>query len=154
MDTIDRLDRQILVQLQRDTNLPLDEMAERIGLSRNAIWRRIKALEASGIITRRVAILDADKLGLGLSVFVFIRTDRHDPDWLSAFAKATADMPEIQAAFRMTGDLDYLVRARVENVADYDRLYQQLIRRVEMSDVSASFVMEDIKDTTELPISY
>ncbi|MEE9428354.1 MAG: Lrp/AsnC family transcriptional regulator [Paracoccaceae bacterium] len=152
MDDIDQIDRRILGQLQRDSNQPLEILAEKVGLSRNAIWRRIKALENSGVIRRRVAILDPEKLGIGLSVFILIRTDQHDPDWLAAFAKATADMPEIQSAFRMTGDLDYLVRARVKNVADYDRLYQQLIRRVEMSDVSASFVMEEIKDTTELPL--
>lgn len=152
MDNIDHTDRRILSQLQRDSSQPLDDLAEKVSLSRNAVWRRIKALEAAGIIARRVAILDPDRLGLGLSVFIFIRTDRHDPDWLAGFARATAEMPEIQAAFRMTGDLDYLVRARVKSVADYDRLYQQLIRRIDMSDVSASFVMEEIKDTTELPL--
>lgn len=153
MDMIDQIDRRILGQLQQDANLPLEELGDRVGLSRNAIWRRIKALERDGIIDRRVAILNPGKLGLDLSVFIFIRTDRHDPDWLSTFARATADLPEIQATYRMSGDLDYLVKARVRNVADYDRLYQRLIRRVDMSDVSASFVMEEIKDTTELPLS-
>ena len=148
----DELDRKILTQLQRNTDLPLEEIAQRVGLSRNAVWRRIKILEESGIIDRRVAILNAEKLDLGLSVFILIRTVSHDPKWLDSFAKATRTMPEIQGAYRMTGELDYLVRARVANVAAYDSLYQRLIRKVEMSDVSASFVMEEIKDTTELAI--
>ncbi len=104
------------------------------------------------MIAKRVALLDAEKLGLGLTVFILIRTSSHDADWLAKFARATREMPEILGAYRMTGDLDYLIRARVADVAGYDRLYRRLIERVEMSDVSASFVMEEIKETTELPI--
>jgi Lrp/AsnC family transcriptional regulator len=152
MEIINPIDRRILVQLQRNADLALDEIAERVALSRNAVWRRIKALEASGVIAKRVAILDAAKLNLGLSVFILIRTAQHDPKWLETFSKMTADLPEIQAAYRMSGELDYLVRARVADVADYDRLYQRIIRRVDLSDVSASFVMEDIKETTELAL--
>jgi len=152
MHELDTLDHKILAELQRDCDVSLDALGDKIGLSRNACWRRIKALEAAGIIRRRVALLDAAKLGLGLTVFIQIRTNSHDPSWLGKFARATATMPEIQGAYRMTGDLDYLIRARVADVADYDRLYQQLIARVPLSDVSASFVMEEIKDTTELPI--
>jgi Lrp/AsnC family transcriptional regulator len=99
-----------------------------------------------------VAILDPDKLDLRLSVFIQIRTNRHDPDWLANFAKATRDMPEILAAYRMTGDLDYLVNARVADMAAYDAFYQRLIRKVDISDVSASFVMEELKKTTALPL--
>ncbi|MDE3120953.1 MAG: Lrp/AsnC family transcriptional regulator, partial [Paracoccaceae bacterium] len=91
-------------------------------------------------------------VGLGLTVFMLIRTDTHTPDWLQKFAKATRDMPEILGAYRMTGDLDYLIRARVADVKDYDRLYQALVQRVALADVSASFVMEEIKETTELPL--
>ena len=149
---IDQTDRRILQLLQRDAGQSLDTLAEAVGLSRNAIWRRIKALEDRGVIRARVALLDPDKLNLGLTVFMLIRTNAHAPDWLDRFARATRDMPEILGAYRMTGDLDYLIRARVADMKAYDRLYQQLIRRVEMSDVSASFVMEELKETTELPL--
>jgi len=152
METFDTLDRKILAELQRDCDISLDSLGERIGLSRNACWRRIKALEAEGVLKSRVALLDAAKLDLGLAVFIQIRTSKHDADWLTAFARATRDIPEILGAYRMTGDLDYLIRARVRDVADYDRLYQRLIARVPLSDVSASFVMEEIKDTHELPL--
>ena len=152
MNDIDRIDRQILKHLQRDAMLSLDSLGSKVNLSRNACWRRIKMMQDAGIIKRRVAVLDPTKIGLGLTVFIQIRTNSHDPEWLEKFARATRSIPEIQGAYRMTGDLDYLIRARVADVADYDRLYQQLITRIELSDVSASFVMEEIKDTTELPL--
>lgn len=152
MEKFDEFDRRILGELQRDASTALEELGARVGLSRNAVWRRIRALEAAGVIRARVALLDADKLGLGLSVFMLIRTDKHAPDWLGRFAKATRDMPEILGAYRMTGELDYLIRARVADVKAYDALYQRLIRRIELADVSASFVMEEIKDTTQLPV--
>ena len=152
MKTIDQIDARILAELQRDANRPLDALADTVGLSRNGIWRRMKALEARGIIRGRVALLDPAKLSLGLTVFMMIRTNAHAPDWLDRFSRATREMPEILGAYRMTGDLDYLVRARVADVAAYDRLYQRLIRKVPMSDVSASFVMEELKETHELPL--
>ena len=152
MHKIDPTDRRILSELQRDCDQSLEALSDKISLSRNALWRRIKTLEADGVIKRRVALLDPAKLGLGLEVFIQVRTSNHDPDWLTKFARATRTLPEIQGAYRMTGDLDYLIRARVRDVADYDRLYQRLIDRVPLSDVSASFVMEEIKDSTELPL--
>ena len=152
MKTIDHIDARILTELQRDADRPLDALADTVGLSRNGIWRRMKALEARGIIRGRVALLDPAKLSLGLTVFMMIRTNAHAPDWLDKFSRATREMPEILGAYRMTGDLDYLVRARVADVAAYDRLYQRLIRKVPMSDVSASFVMEELKETHELPL--
>ena len=152
MVDIDAFDQKILHQLQRNATIPLEKLGDAVGLSRNAVWRRVRALAATGVIARRVAILDAEKLGLDLSVFIFVRTRAHDPDWLGKFAAATRAMPQIQGAYRMTGDLDYLIRARVRDMADYDALYQRLIRKVEMSDVSASFVMEEIKETTALPV--
>ena len=148
---IDESDRRILRQLQRQADVGLDALGEKVGLSRNACWRRIRILEENGLIKKRVAILDADKLNLGLSVFIQIRTNQHDPDWLNNFASVIREMPEILGAYRMTGDLDYLIRARVTDVAAYDRLYQRLIKRVDISDVAASFVMEELKETTELP---
>lgn len=152
MKDIDPLDRKILSVLQRDADLAIEEIGDQIGLSRNACWRRIKRLEAEGIIRGRVALLDPKALGLGLQVFIAVRTNSHDPDWLTKFSQATRDLPEIIGAYRMSGDLDYLIRARVADISDYDALYQRLIRRVPMSDVSASFVMEEIKDTTALPV--
>lgn len=152
MKTFDTHDRRILAELQRDCDISLDALGEKIGLSRNACWRRIKALHSEGVIRARVALLDPAALGLALTVFIQVRTDRHDPEWLNKFARATRAIPEILGAYRMTGDLDYLIRARVADVADYDRLYQRLIERVTFSDISASFVMEEIKDTTELPL--
>lgn len=152
MANIDTFDGKILRLLQSDADMPLETIGERVGLSRNAVWRRVKALEASGLIRARVALLDPERLGLGLTVFMLIRTDRHAPGWLDQFARATRDIPEILGAYRMTGDLDYLIHARVRDVKDYDRLYQSLVGRIELADVSASFVMEEIKETTALPI--
>ncbi|RYG92244.1 Lrp/AsnC family transcriptional regulator [Loktanella sp. IMCC34160] len=152
MVEIDQIDRKILRELQRDTTRSLDEVADLVGLSRNAVWRRVRLLEQAGVIRDRVALLDPEKLGLGLTVFVQVRTSSHDPDWLTKFARAMRDTPEVLGAYRMTGDLDYLIRARVGSVQDYDRFYQRLIARLPLSDVSASFVMEEIKETTELPV--
>ena len=152
MRNIDDTDRRILTSLQRDATIGLGALGEKVGLSRNACWRRIRTMDEAGLIRARVALLDPDKLGLGLTVFMQIKAERHDADWLEAFARATRAMPEIQSVYRMTGELDYLIRARVSDMGDYDRLYQRLISRVPMGDVSASFVMEEIKDTTELPL--
>jgi Lrp/AsnC family transcriptional regulator len=152
MVDIDDADRRILNELQRDAAQSLDSLGEAVNLSRNACWRRIRALEAAGVIKGRVTLLDAAMLGLGLTVFMQIRTNAHAPDWLEMFSKATQDMPEILGVYRMTGDLDYLIRARVADMAGYDQLYQSLIRKVPLSDVSASFVMEEIKETTQLPL--
>ena len=152
MVNLDDIDRRILTGLQRDAALSVDALGEKVGLSRNACWRRVKALEAAGVITARVALLDAKKLGLGLMVYLQVRAAAHDADWLEKFARATTAIPEIQGVYRMTGDLDYLIRARVADMDDYDRLYQTLIARVPMGDVSASFVMEEIKETTALAL--
>lgn len=153
MGNIDELDRKLLTEMQRNADLPLEELGNRVGLSRNACWRRIKALEAAGVIRAKVALLDPEAVGLGLEVFIQVKAAAHDADWLDRFARATRGTPEVTGVYRMTGDLDYLIRARVADMADYDRLYQTLIARVPMGDVSASFVMEEIKHTTELPMT-
>ncbi|MEO0668024.1 MAG: Lrp/AsnC family transcriptional regulator [Pseudomonadota bacterium] len=149
---IDPTDARILAALQTDCDLSLDMLGDTVGLSRNATWRRVRALEEAGVIKRRVALVDPVKLGLGLQVFMQIRTHSHDPDWQAAFARATRTLPAILSVYRMTGDLDYLVRARVRDMADYDQLYQHLIAQVPIADVAASFVMEEIKDSTALPV--
>ncbi|VAW01952.1 Transcriptional regulator, AsnC family [hydrothermal vent metagenome] len=153
MSRIDAIDQRILSELQRDADIALEKLGDRVGLSRNACWRRVKALESTGVIRKRVALLDAAHLNLGLMVFLQIRAAAHDAAWLEKFARTTRALPEILGVYRMSGDLDYLIRARVSDMADYDRLYQTLIARVPMGDVSASFVMEEIKDTTELPLT-
>lgn len=152
MRDIDAIDRRILVELQQDADQSLEAIGEKVGLSRNACWRRIGALEKAGVIKQRVTILDAEKLGLGLTVFIQVRTSAHASGWLKSFSDATRNMPEILGVYRMSGDLDYLIRAKVADMAGYDRLYQSLISKVALSDVSASFVMEEIKETTVLPL--
>ncbi len=149
---IDTIDRRLLAELQRDATLTIDQLSDRLNLSRNACWRRMRILEEKGVITGRVALVDPEKLGLGLSVFILLRTSHHDPDWLKRFRDAVTSFPEITGVYRMSGDLDYVLRARVADVKAYDRLYQRLIEKVPLDDVSASFVMEEIKDTTVVPV--
>lgn len=149
---IDTIDRRLLAELQRDATLTIDQLSDRLNLSRNACWRRTRMLEEKGVITGRVALVDPEKLGLGLSVFILLRTSHHDPDWLKRFRDAATSFPEITGVYRMSGDLDYVLRARVADVKAYDRLYQRLIEKVPLDDVSASFVMEEIKDTTVIPV--
>jgi len=149
---LDQTDRRILRLLQRDASLSVDRIAEEATLSRNACWRRVKRMEETGVIRARVALVEPAALGLGLMVMVLIRTNAHEPDWLNRFDKAVRELPEIVGAYRMTGDLDYVLRVRVADVAGYDRFYRALIARVPVADISASFVMEEIKETTELPV--
>lgn len=152
MDKLDELDRKILNALQADAAISLDQLGETIGLSRNACWRRVKAMETSGVITKRVALIDPIKVDLGLMVFMQVRTNSHDPKWQQDFSNATNAISGILSVYRMTGDLDYLIRARVSDMVDYDRLYQQLITRLHIADIAASFVMEEIKDSTTLTL--
>ena len=152
MTQMDDIDRRILMVLQKDAALSMDAVAERVHLSRNACWRRIRQMEEAGVLKGRVALVDPAKVGLSLQVVVMIRTHQHDPDWLKSFVSVVRDMPEIVSAHRMSGDLDYVLRVRVADVAGYDRFYQRLIAKVPIADISASFVMEDLKDTTELPV--
>jgi len=152
MAQLDPIDRKILHRLQRDATESLEHLGEQVGLSRNACWRRVRALQERGVITGQVALLSPQKLNLGLTVFIQLRTDSHDGNWMEQFAKATRSLPEILGVYRMSGDLDYLIKARVADVEAYDHLYRKLIARVPLSDVSASFVMEEIKETTALPV--
>ena len=148
----DEIDIKILRNLQEDAAQSIDQLADSIHLSRNACWRRLKRLEADGVIDRKVALLNPEAVELDLLVFVMIKALGHDPDWLEKFKKAVSSMPEIIGAHRMTGDLDYVLRVRVKDVKSYDDFYQRLIAKVPIADLSASFVMEDIKDTTALPV--
>ncbi|MEE9313250.1 MAG: Lrp/AsnC family transcriptional regulator [Rhizobiaceae bacterium] len=152
MKKLDDFDRTILRLLQKDASLSIDALAERVALSRNACWRRVKNLEEVGVIKGRVALVDAEAVDLGLSVFVMVKTNEHDSAWLEEFRKVVIATPEITGAFRMSGDLDYLLRVSIGNVKAYDAFYQRFTRTLKMSDISASFVMEEIKDTTALPV--
>lgn len=149
---LDDIDHQILRILQQDALASMDDIAEKITLSRNACWRRIKNLETSGVIKSRVALLDADLLGLGLTVFVMIKTDSHEGTWIRRFQKAVANMPQIMGAHRLSGDLDYMLKVHVADMPSYDAFFQNLIAQVPIASISASFVLEDLKSTTELPI--
>ena len=151
---MDQLDRKILALLQEDASLSLNAIAERVNLSRNACWNRIRQLEGQGVIRARVALLDPAALNLGLSVFIAVRTDQHSAEWLERFSRVARAMPEIVGIYRTTGDTDYLLHALVPDMKGYDDLYKRLIAQVELSDVSATFVMEEIKRTTELPLDY
>ena len=149
---LDTIDWAILGVLQADASLPVHEVGERVGLSSNACWRRIRRLEDSGIIAHRVALLDAEKLGLATTVFVAVRTQRHDPAWLEAFSRGIAEIDEISECHRMAGEVDYLLKIVVRDIAHYDRIYRKLIARVpDLADVSSSFSMEKMKATTALP---
>jgi Lrp/AsnC family transcriptional regulator len=149
---IDTIDWAILSVLQNDAALSVADVGERVGLSSNACWRRIKRLEENGVIARRVVLVDAAKLGLATTVFVAIKTQRHDPDWLAAFAKGIAGIEEIAECHRMAGDVDYLLKLVVRDIAHYDRIYRKLIAQVpDLADVSSSFSMEKLKATTALP---
>ena len=151
---MDELDKRLLRELQRDDSHTIDALAELVGLSRNACWLRMKKLEEDGVIARRVAILDPGRVGLGLAVFIAVKVERHDALWLDQFARAMREIPEVLGVYRIAGEMDYLVRARVPDVAGYDALYKKMIKRVALSDVAANFVMEEIKDLTELPLDH
>lgn len=152
MSEIDTIDRDILMLLQHDASLSADEISARVNLSRNACWRRIKQMEASGMIRGKVALVDPVRAGCPLTAMVQIRTHSHDADWIKKFQTILRQTPEVVGAYRMTGDLDYILRVRVADVPAYDAFYKRLTSRISVSDISASFVMEEIKETTALPL--
>jgi Lrp/AsnC family transcriptional regulator len=151
---MDQRDRDILRELQRNATISIEDLAARVNLSRNACWRRVKQLEEQGVIRARVALLDPAKLNLGLTAFIAIRTSSHDQTWLDQFSAAVRDIPEITGVYRTTGETDYMLHAVVPDIAGYDRLYKRLIAKVPLTDVSSFFVMEKVKETTELPLGY
>ena len=153
-EKMDSFDRNILRILQQDCTAPVSEVAAQVGLSTTPCWRRIQAMEKSGIITKRVALADPEKLNVGLSIFVMIKTNQHNPSWLADFAKIAVDFPEIVEFYRMSGDVDYLLKVVVPDMKAYDNFYKQLITKADFSDISSSFAMEEIKYTTALPVDY
>jgi Lrp/AsnC family transcriptional regulator len=151
---MDQFDKKILQCLQQDATLPIAEIAKRAGLSVSPCWRRIQKLEADGIIRGRVALLDPEKVNVGVSVFVAIRTNRHNSNWARGFCEAVAQIPEVVEFYRMSGQVDYLLRVVVPNIAAYDGVYKRLIETADLYDVSSSFSMEIIKYSTALPLDY
>ncbi|OXT00303.1 ArsR family transcriptional regulator [Notoacmeibacter marinus] len=151
---MDRLDRKILRILQEDTTHAVADIAKKVGLSTTPCWRRIQKLEEEGVIKRRVAILDPVQVNAAVTVFVSIRTNSHSVEWLKRFAEVISSFPEVQEFYRMSGDVDYLLRVVVPDIAAYDAFYRKLIEKIEISDVSSAFAMERIKYTTELPLDY
>lgn len=149
---LDAIDRRLLAILQDDATVSMADLAERVGLSATPCWKRIKRLEQEGVIERRVAILNRERLGLGVTVIVAVRTSRHSDEWLQIFADGVAKIPEVVEFYRMSGEIDYLLKIVAKDIADYDRIYRKLTKVVELHDVSSSFAMQEIKSTTALPL--
>lgn len=151
---MDKIDRKILSVLQEDASATVADIAERAGISSTPIWRRIKKLEADGVIARRVTLLDPASIGLKLTGYVLIRITDHNDEWLERFVEAVNTIPEIVEAHRMAGNIDYILKVVAPDIAGYDAIYKRLIAEIDMSDVSASFSMEMVKSTTKLPLDY
>ena len=149
---MDATDRKILHLLQHDATLSIAEIAERVGLTQTPCWKRIQRLESQGIIEKRVALLNPEKLGLGLTVFVSVETNDHSQAWLARFAELVSAMPEVLEFYRMAGDVDYMLRVVVPDMAAYDAFYKRLIGSIPLKNVSSRFAMERVKVSTVLPI--
>ena len=151
---IDRTDRKILALLQEDCTISVADIASKVGLSTTPCWRRIQKMEQDGVISRRVALADPEKINAGVTVFVALTAARHTDDWLKKFASVVKDMPEVVEFYRMSGQVDYMLRVVVPDIARYDAFYKKLIAQVDLADVSSSFAMEQIKYTTALPLDF
>ncbi len=152
--SIDKIDLQILSLLQQDASIPVATIAEKVRLSMTPCWRRIQRLQNDGYIRKRVALLDATKLKVGVTVFVAVKTSRHNQEWFEKFHAAVMKLPEVVEFYRMSGDMDYLLRVVVPDIAGYDAVYKKLIKTADLFDVSSSFAMEQIKYTTALPLNF
>lgn len=151
---MDKLDRRILGILQEDATIAVADLAKKVGLSTTPCWRRVQKLEEEGVIRKRVALLDPVKINARVTVFVSIRTNSHSIEWLRRFSEVVGEFPEVVEFYRMSGDVDYLLRVVVPDIAAYDAFYQRLISKIEIRDVSSAFAMEQIKYTTEMPLDY
>ncbi len=152
MKELDRMDRAILAALQEDGTLSAAQLGEKVGLSATPCWKRVKAMEEAVLITKRVALVDRAQAGLPVTVFVSLRTNRHDEAWLRKFAASVSSMPEVMEFHRMSGDVDYLLKVVAADIAGYDRFYKRLIQNAQLAGVSSAFSMEEIKSTTVLPL--
>jgi len=151
---LDAIDRKLLSILQQDAETPLTDLAQAVNLSTTPCWRRVQRLREHGFIARQVALVDPRKVNLGVTVFVAIRTNQHSQAWFERFRDAVRAIPEVVEFYRMSGDVDYLLRVVAPDIAAYDQIYKRLIREVDLSDVSSSFAMEELKFTTALPLDY
>ncbi|MDA1371248.1 MAG: Lrp/AsnC family transcriptional regulator [Proteobacteria bacterium] len=151
---MDKIDRNILALLQNNSEMPTSEIAQAVGLSTTPCWRRIQKLEAEGVIAKRVVLLNRDKLNLGVDVFISVKTNQHNWDWLANFSEAVARFPEVVEFYRMAGEADYLLRVVVPDIPAFDKFYKKLVQSADLADVSSSFAMEQIKYTTSLPLDY
>ena len=149
---IDDTDRKILAELQRDASQSLDEIARQVGSSKTPVWNRIRKMREAGVIGQQTVMLDAEALGFEACFFVLIRTSEHEASWQAKFLKALQDRPEVQEAHRLAGDIDYILKVRVENARAYDAFYQALISEVRVHNVTALLSMEEIKSTVMLPL--
>jgi Lrp/AsnC family transcriptional regulator, cysteine-sensing transcriptional activator len=149
---MDEIDRRLLELLQQDATLSIAQMAERVGLSATPCWKRIQKLEARGVITRRVAVVDPESVGVGLSVLVCVEAGGHTPKWLERFSAGVAAMPEVMEVYRVAGDVDYMLRVAVADMAEYDAFYKRLIAIAPMKNITSRFAMERIKHTTAYPL--
>ncbi|OWQ47750.1 ArsR family transcriptional regulator [Roseateles noduli] len=154
MTKLDSIDRKILDILQRDASVQVSDLAAEVGLSTTPCWRRVQRLKESGVITRNVMLVDPKKVNVGVTVFVSVRTNVHSQAWFDQFRAAIEAIPEVVEFYRMSGDVDYLLRVVVPDIAAYDQVYRRLIAGTQLSDVSSSFAMEELKFTTALPLSY
>ena len=151
---LDAIDRQLLSLLQTRADMPINELAAAVHLTPTPCWRRVQKLRDNGVIVQQVALLDRRRVNLAVTVFVAIRTRDHSMPWLEQFRSAVQGIAEVVEAYRMSGDVDYLLRVVVPDIAAYDQVYKQLIARVPLSDVSSSFAMEELKFTTAVPLTY
>jgi Lrp/AsnC family transcriptional regulator len=151
---LDEIDLRILDALQKDASQSVSDVARHAGISTSPCWRRIQKLEETGVITRRVALLNRAALNAAVTVFIAVRTNKHSVEWLEAFGRAVRDIPEIVDFYRMSGEIDYLLKACIPDIASYDALYKKLISKVELSDVTSMFAMEEIKYTTAIPLTF
>lgn len=151
---LDDIDRRILTALQADASLSIVELAERVGVSSTPCWRRVQRLEEKGFISRRVALLDRQRLNVGVTVFIAVRTSRHSLEWFDQFHRALNAIPEVQEFYRLAGDIDYLIKAVVPDIGAYDDLYKRIIGKVELTEVTSMFAMEELKCTTAVPLDY
>ncbi len=149
---MDEIDRKLLAILQEDATLTVAQIADRVGLSATPCWKRIQKLEAAGVITRRVALVAPERVGMGLTVFVAVEAGDHTPTWLAAFAEAVTAMPSVMEVYRMAGEVDYMLRVAVADMAEFDTFYKQLIAAVPLKNVTSRFAMERIKSTTAYPL--
>ena len=151
---MDRTDKMILSLLQEDATLPVADIAKRVGLSTTPCWRRIQKMEEDRVIQRRVAVLNPAKVNVGVTVFVSITTDKHNHEWLKRFSEVITKFPEVVSFYRMSGQVDYLLKVVVPDIAAYDTFYKKLVKEIDIEDVSSAFAMERIKETTQLPLDY